>query len=74
MCSSSFSGSPSILAAEVWSWQAAFVAIGLVWLAVWMRAYRSPEEHPRLSAEEAALIRSDQEPPARTLNVPWQSR
>ena len=29
-----------------------------------MKAYRSPEEHPRLSAEEAALIRSDQEPPA----------
>jgi len=61
--------------AVTWNWQAAFVAIGaigFVWLAAWMKAYRSPEE-PRLSAEEAALIRSDQEPPARTLNVPWQS-
>ena len=57
-------------------WQAAFIAIGLlgfVWLAVWMKAYRSPEEHPRLSTEEAELIRSDQEPPAKALNVPWQS-
>jgi MFS transporter, ACS family, aldohexuronate transporter len=59
-----------------WGWQAAFIAIGLlgfVWLTVWMRAYRSPEEHPRLSTEEAELIRSDQEPPAKALNVPWQS-
>jgi ACS family hexuronate transporter-like MFS transporter len=57
-------------------WQAAFIAIGLlgfVWLAAWMKGYRSPEEHPRLSAEEAELIRSDQEPPAKALYVPWQS-
>ncbi|HET9766594.1 MAG TPA: MFS transporter, partial [Thermoanaerobaculia bacterium] len=57
-------------------WQAAFIAIGLlgvVWLAVWLKTYRSPEEHPRLSTAEADLIRSDQEPPAKALNVPWQS-
>jgi ACS family hexuronate transporter-like MFS transporter len=62
--------------AVAWGWQAAFVAIGvlgLLWLAFWWRGYRSPEEHPRLSAEEAELIRSDQEPPAQTLHVPWQS-
>jgi ACS family hexuronate transporter-like MFS transporter len=62
--------------AMTWHWQAAFIVIGLlgmVWLVVWWRGYRSPEEHPRLSNEEAELIRSDQEPPAEALNVPWQS-
>jgi ACS family hexuronate transporter-like MFS transporter len=62
--------------AVLWGWQAAFIAIGLlgfVWLAFWMRGYRSPEEHPRLSTEEAELIRSDQEAPAKALHVPWQS-
>jgi len=57
-------------------WQFAFIGIGLlgfVWLAAWLRFYRSPEEHPNLSAEEADLIRSDQEPPAQTLNIPWPS-
>jgi ACS family hexuronate transporter-like MFS transporter len=60
----------------VWGWQSAFIAIGLlgvVWLFFWMKGYRSPEEHPRLSTEEAELIRSDQEPPAKSLHVPWQS-
>ncbi len=62
--------------AVVFGWQAAFIAIGVigfVWLAVWMRSYRSPEEHPRLSAEEAALIKGGQEPPAETVKIPWQS-
>jgi len=62
--------------AVLWHWQAAFVVIGLlgfVWLAVWMRFYRAPEEHPNLSAEEAAYIRSDQEAPGKNLNIPWPS-
>jgi MFS transporter, ACS family, hexuronate transporter len=60
----------------VWGWQAAFIAIGmlgLVWMVFWMKGYRSPEEHPRLSKEEAELIRSDQEIATPSLNVPWQS-
>lgn len=60
--------------AVVLGWQAAFVAMGLlgfVWLVVWMKFYRPPELHPNLSAQEAALIRSDPEPPASTLNIPW---
>lgn len=57
-------------------WQAAFIFIGLlgfVWLVFWMRFYRSPEKHLRLSTEEAALIRSDQEPPVANLQIPWAS-
>lgn len=62
--------------AVVGGWQMAFIAIGVLgfaWLAVWMRTYRAPEEHPRLSAEEAALIKSDQEAPAEAVRIPWQS-
>ncbi|HEX7624252.1 MAG TPA: MFS transporter, partial [Anaeromyxobacteraceae bacterium] len=43
-----------------YSWRAAFVvtgALGLVWVAFWLILYRSPENHPWLSAEELAHIR-----------------
>jgi|CXWL01.1.fsa_nt_gi ACS family hexuronate transporter-like MFS transporter len=62
--------------AATWSWKAAFIAIGLMgfaWLAAWLSSYRSPAEHPRLSAEEAAFIHSDQEPAAKAIEIPWQS-
>ncbi len=40
-------------------WRMAFVlsgVLGLVWLAFWLRFYWPPDRHPRLGAEEAALI------------------
>ncbi len=43
-------------------WRYAFVitgAIGFVWVAVWMACYRLPQDHPRLSVEERALILAD---------------
>ncbi len=59
-------------------WRPVFVltgALGLGWLVLFRWFYRSPDQHPRLSAEERALIRADHvedapatEPPrARTL-------
>ncbi len=45
------------------SWRPAFLVtgcLGLVWLAVWLRLYHSPEQHPRLSKQELHLIRSGQ--------------
>jgi MFS transporter, ACS family, hexuronate transporter len=55
-------------------WQWAFVATGLtgfLWLIWWARAYAPPEEHPRLSPQELAYIRSD---PAESITpVPWAS-
>jgi ACS family hexuronate transporter-like MFS transporter len=42
-------------------WQSAFVATGLlgfVWLAAWLALYRPPHEHPRITPEERALLRS----------------
>jgi ACS family hexuronate transporter-like MFS transporter len=55
-----------------YSWQRAFVvtgAIGFVWLAFWYWLYRSPEQHPQLTAAELAHIRSDAEEPV--VRVPW---
>jgi ACS family hexuronate transporter-like MFS transporter len=63
---------PWIALALGWRW--AFVATGaldLAWLAVWLRMYRQPSEHPRLSDAELAWIRSDPVEPAG--HVPWRS-
>jgi ACS family hexuronate transporter-like MFS transporter len=54
------------------AWRGAFVACGsagFIWLAFWLRMYRKPESHPRVSAEELAYIQSD--PAERTERVPW---
>ena len=40
-------------------WRMAFAAsglLGLVWLVFWLKLYHPPNRHPRLTAEEAALI------------------
>jgi ACS family hexuronate transporter-like MFS transporter len=54
-------------------WQASFLmtgAAGFIWVAVWLFMYRQPEDHPKVSAEELALIRSD--PPEKVEQVPWR--
>lgn len=65
---------PMMALAVFAGWQFAFIAIGLlgfVWLVAWYKAYRAPEQHPRLGSQELALIRSDQEAPAKAVNIPW---
>ena len=55
-----------------WGWQWAFIAtgaIGFVWLVFWLRIFRAPEQHPRLSPGELAYIRSDPAEP--TAKIPW---
>jgi ACS family hexuronate transporter-like MFS transporter len=55
-----------------WGWPTAFIvtgALGLVWLVAWGVMYRSPQNHPRLSAKELAYIQSD--PPDPETKVPW---
>jgi ACS family hexuronate transporter-like MFS transporter len=60
------------------SWRPAFVitgALGLCWLVLFRWLYRSPEEHPRLSAEEKAYILADRaerqaEPSAQAQRIP----
>jgi ACS family hexuronate transporter-like MFS transporter len=61
------------LAGHVLGWRGAFLitaAIDLAWIIVWLRVYHSPEEHPRVSAAELALIRN--EPAEPTAKVPWR--
>jgi ACS family hexuronate transporter-like MFS transporter len=57
-----------------WPW--AFLAtggIGFLWLALWWSSFRLPADHPRVSAAELALIRSDAETPETDTRVPWRS-
>lgn len=58
--------------AVTYGWQAAFLFTGVLsaaWLVTWLSTYRPPEQHPKLSAAELAMIRSD--PPEATERVPW---
>lgn len=60
--------------ALTFSWQMAFVAIGVVgllWLAFWQKIFFAPEEHPKLSAGELEYIRSDQPAPKEAVKLPW---
>lgn len=48
--------------AVMYGWQAAFIITGLsgfVWLMIWFRIYRLPEDTARLSSEELHYIRHD---------------
>ncbi len=63
----------AILLYENFGWRSAFIftgAVGLLWLAFWWWFYKSPEEHPRLSAEEYKLIRDGEEPEDKE-KTPW---
>jgi len=45
-------------------WQWAFIstgAIGFIWLIFWIKTYRKPEKHPKVSQEELQFIESDGE-------------
>lgn len=53
-------------------WQAAFLTTSVLsaaWLIAWLTTYRTPEQHPKVSASELALIRSDPQEP--TERVAW---
>ena len=44
------------------NWQFAFLVTGflsLLWVILWWRTYRKPEDHPKISAEELDYINSD---------------
>jgi ACS family hexuronate transporter-like MFS transporter len=59
-----------------WHWQSAFIITGVsgfIWLFLWMRFYRSPDEHPNLDPAERAIIHSDNEAPEKPVRVPWTS-
>ena len=44
------------------SWRPSFLitaSLGFLWLIAWLKLYRTPENHPRISAEELDYIRGD---------------
>ncbi len=48
----------------VYNWRVAFVitgSLGLIWVALWLLLYQSPDRHPALTEGEKALISSGQE-------------
>ncbi|WP_437995716.1 MFS transporter [Sorangium sp. So ce185] len=58
--------------AEAYGWRACFLVlggIGVVWIFFWTRLYRRPEEHPKVSPEELAHIRSDAKESTESLGV-----
>ena len=55
-----------------YGWQGAFIitgALGFLWLIFWLPVYRPPEQHPRLSPQELAHIKSDPAEPS--AKVSW---
>lgn len=57
----------------MWGWREAFIvtgALGFIWLIVWLRVYRAPEVHPKVSAAELAHIHQDG-PVTASKAVPW---
>ena len=47
-----------------WGWRAAFIVTGLlsvIWLILWLKVYRQPHAHSKVSARELALIDSDRQ-------------
>lgn len=62
-----------------WGWRAAFIATGalsLAWLVLWLKIYRQPRAHAKVSAQELALIESDsRETPGDSQSgtkIPWR--
>jgi len=47
-----------------WGWRPAFMipgVLGFIWLMAWRRFYYPPETHPRIGADELAMIMADRE-------------
>jgi ACS family hexuronate transporter-like MFS transporter len=66
---------PLVVAADGRNWQFAFLTTGVfsaLWVVMWLKVYRRPEEQPKLSPEELAYIQSDSSrEPVTTEKLPW---
>jgi len=54
-------------------WRGAFIitaVIDLLWIIAWLAIYKRPEEHPRVSKAELALIQEETVEP--TVKIPWR--
>lgn len=58
------------------SWRVAFlwtVPISLIWLVLWSRNFKKPENHKKVSAEELAFINSDSGAGEEIEKLPWKA-
>jgi len=63
----------AIVSVEGKNWQFPFLITGVLsslWIFLWLRTYRKPEFHPKLSKEELEYINSDSEPETEE-KIPW---
>lgn len=54
-------------------WQWAFIltgAVGFIWVVLWLAYYRTPDQHPKVSAAELAYINSDPAEPV--TKIAWR--
>jgi ACS family hexuronate transporter-like MFS transporter len=63
-----------------WGWRAAFIVTGsfsLIWLVLWLKIYRRPQEHSKVTAGELAFINSDSpanpDAPRAVTNMTWST-
>ncbi len=63
----------AIVTVDGHNWQIPFLFTGMLsglWVFLWWKTYKKPEEHPRLSAKELAYINSDSEEETKE-RIPW---
>jgi ACS family hexuronate transporter-like MFS transporter len=63
----------AIVTVEGKNWQIPFLITGVlssIWVVLWLKTYKKPEEHPKLSKQELAYINSDSEEET-TEKIPW---
>jgi len=63
----------AIVTVDGHNWQIPFLFTGMLsglWVLLWWKTYKKPEEHPRLSAKELAYINSDSEEETKE-RIPW---
>ncbi|MGL1956868.1 MAG: MFS transporter [Colwellia sp.] len=56
------------------NWQIPFLitgALSAIWIVLWLRTYKKPEEHPKVSKEELAYIQDDEEVESEEA-LPWR--
>jgi len=67
----------AIVSVDGKNWQIPFLitgALSSIWVILWLRIYKKPEEHPKLSKEELTYILSDTEAePKDTKKTPWSA-
>ena len=61
-----------------WGWRAAFIVTGsfsLIWLVLWLKIYRRPQEHAKVGAEELSFINGDStghDATRAATQIPWR--